>query len=64
MMSETTDPKQQLYKVSCAENPDVEYFNTLNEAKRFCDQHLDLDYGLIMLCDFEKNEIGDYGDYE
>jgi len=56
--------KKQYYKVCRAENPDVEYFDTLHEAKAFCDKHADLDYGLIMLCDFEKNEIGDWGDYD
>ncbi len=56
--------EKEYYKVCCAENPDVEYFDTLHEAKAFCDKHADLDYGLIMLCDFEKNEIGDWGDYD
>ena len=58
------DEEKEYYKVCCAENPDVEYFDTLHEAKAFCDKHADLDYGLIMLCDFEKNEIGDWGDYD
>mgnify|MGYP003659254684 CR=1 FL=1 len=56
--------EKEYYKVCRAENPDVEYFDTLHEAKAFCDKHADLDYGLIMLCDFEKNEIGDWGDYD
>ena len=51
------------YKVSTAECPDVDYFDTLEEAKLFCDKH-DIDYGVIMLCDYNKDEIGDYGDYE
>ena len=55
---------EEFYEVSCAENPDVEYFNTLEEAKAFCDKHGDLDYGLIMLCDKHKKHIGDWGDYE
>tara|TARA_R110002110_G_scaffold8247_2_gene41171 strand:+ start:118 stop:828 length:711 start_codon:yes stop_codon:yes gene_type:complete len=56
--------EEEFYEVSCAENPDVEYFNTLEEAKAFCDKHDDLDYGLIMLCDKHKKHIGDWGDYE
>ena len=55
---------KEFYEVSCAENPDVNYFNTLEEAKAFCDKHDDLDYGLIMLCDKNKKHIGDWGDYE
>tara|TARA_R110000765_G_scaffold300621_1_gene395186 strand:+ start:285 stop:572 length:288 start_codon:yes stop_codon:yes gene_type:complete len=54
----------EFYEVSCAENPDVEYFNTLEKAKAFCDKHDDLDYGLIMLCDEHKKHIGDWGDYD
>ena len=56
--------EEEFYEVSRAENPDVEYFNTLEEAKAFCDKHCDLDYGLIMLCDKHKKHIGDWGDYE
>ena len=54
----------EFYEVSCAENPDVEYFNTLENAKEFCDKHDALDYGMIMLCDKNKKHIGDWGDYE
>lgn len=51
------------FKVAQAECPDIEYFDTLDDAKRYCDRHL-IDYGCIMLCDSEKKEIGDWGDYE
>ena len=61
---EEEEDEEEFYEVSCAENPDVEYFNTLEEAKAFCDKHGDLDYGLIMLCDKHKKHIGDWGDYE
>ncbi len=52
-----------IYKVATAECPDVDYFDTLEEAKEFCDRH-SLDYGYIMLCDSEKREIGCWGDFE
>jgi len=62
--------KKYYYKVSDARNPDVEYFDTLVKAKAFCDRHasgLGLrkwgGYGMIMKCDSDKNEIGNYGDY-
>ena len=54
---------QQFFKVATAECPDVDYFETLFLAKLFCDRH-QLSYGYIMLCDKDKNEIGDWGDYE
>jgi hypothetical protein len=57
------EDQKEYYKVCSAECPDVDYFDTLEEAKAFCDQHADLDYGLIMLCDSNKNDIGDWGDY-
>ena len=50
------------YKVATAECPDIDYFETIKGAKAFCDKH-SLNYGAIMLCDKDKNEIGDYGDY-
>ena len=56
------EEEKQYYKVAQAENPDVEYFDTLQEAKKYCDRHL-IDYGYIMLCDEDFNEIGDWGDY-
>lgn len=55
---------KQYFKVADGGNPDVDYFETLDEAKAFCDKYDSLDYGLIMLCDFEKKEIGDWGDFE
>jgi len=61
---EEEDEDRQYFKVADGGNPDVEYFNTLDEAKAFCDKHESLDYGLIMLCDWEKKEIGDWGDFE
>ena len=57
------DESDNCFKVAQAECPDVEYFDTLDDAKRYCDRHL-IDYGHIMLCDSEKKEIGDWGDYE
>jgi len=56
------EEEKQYYKVAQAENPDVEYFDTLQKAKKYCDRHL-IDYGYIMLCDEDFNEIGDWGDY-
>ena len=60
---EDDEEEKNFYKVCTAECPDVDYFDTLQEAKDFCDEHDDLDYGYIMLCDADKNEIGDWGDY-
>ena len=57
------DESDNCFKVAQAECPDIEYFDTLDDAKRYCDRHL-IDYGHIMLCDSDKNEIGDWGDYE
>ena len=56
--------EKEFYEVSYAEHPDVDYFNTLEEAKAFCDKRDDLDYGLIMLCDKHKKRIGNWGDYD
>ena len=56
------DPTQ-FYKVAQAENPDVEYFKTLEAAKYFCDKHPDLDYGNIVLCDEHFTEVGYYGQF-
>jgi len=61
---EEEDEDRQYFKVADGGNPDVDYFDTLDEAKAFCDKHESLDYGLIMLCDWEKKEIGDWGDFE
>ena len=61
---EEEEEEEEFYEVSCAENPDIEYFKTLIEAKQFCDKCEDLNYGLIMLCDKNKNRIGDWGDYD
>ena len=63
MKKDRDEYEKEYYKVCSAECPDVDYFDTLEEAKAFCDQHADLDYGLIMLCDSNKNDIGDWGDY-
>ena len=63
LKDEEEEGQKEYYKVCSAECPDVDYFDTLEEAKAFCDQHADLDYGLIMLCDSNKNDIGDWGDY-
>lgn len=52
----------EFFKVADGENPDVNYFETLIEAKAFCDRHYIM-YGFIMLCDSDKKEIGDWGDY-
>ena len=56
------EEEEEFYEVACAENPDIDYFNTLEEAKTFCDKHKD-HYGLIMLCDKNKKRIGNWGDY-
>ena len=60
---EDDEEEKNFYKVATAECPDVDYFDTLQEAKDFCDEYHDLDYGYIMLCDADKEEIGDWGDY-
>ena len=60
---EEDEEDRQYFKVVDGGNPDVDYFDTLDEAKAFCDKHESLDYGLIMLCDWKKQEIGDWGDY-
>ena len=57
------EEKEEFYEVVCAENPNTDYFYTLEEAKAFCDKHRD-SYGLIMLCDKNKKHIGNFGDYE
>lgn len=56
------EEEKQFYKVAQGECPDVEYFKTLDEAKRYCDRHL-LDYGYIMLCDEDYDEIGYWGQF-
>ena len=46
------------------DDDDDSYFDSLDEAMEFCDAHNDLGYGLIILCDKDRNEIGQYGDFE
>jgi len=64
VQDEEDEEDRQYFKVVDGGNPDVDYFDTLDEAKAFCDQYESLDYGLIMLCDWKKQEIGDWGDFE
>ena len=48
-----------------ARNANAEYFDTLDEAKKFVDKHReneDLDYGLIMKME-DGEDVGKYGEY-
>ena len=59
----------ELFKVAQAENPDIEYFKTLNDAKNYVDKYRDshqLDYGHIMRVEKdgkEEEEAGFWGEF-
>ena len=60
-----------LFMVAQAECPDIEYFETLNDAKNYVDKYRDshqLDYGYIMRvvyngCIDKEEEVGYWGEF-